>query len=372
MKVILVCDGLYPLQIGGMQKHSTLLARYLLRQGVELTLVHPHRNEEVQPLFAEEVAQPKLMAVQWPDSPLFPGHYLWNNYRYSAKVRKLLVDSRHAPATIYVQGFSGWKLISDPLPGFPVLLNLHGLEMFQVLHGRKNNMQATMLRKPARRLMRRAQGVVSLGGKLTNIISKEAPGVRIFTIPVGIEESWCETAYRRTGTKRNFLFVGRYEWRKGIELLYDVLPGILEASPKAHFRFIGEVPANLQIVHERVFYEGSLRDEALIREFYTMSDVLICPSWSEGMPTVIHEAMGSNLAVIASDVGGVSLQVDETNGFLVTPGDTTAIKAAILACCKVDVENLDLLRIRSRDKVRDFYWPKVAKLTIDALLSLKP
>jgi glycosyltransferase involved in cell wall biosynthesis len=371
MKAILVCDGLFPLQIGGMQKHSTLLARYLLRAGVDLTLVHPHRDDEVQALFAEEASQPRLIAVPWPSSLPVPGHYLLSNYRYSVRVRTALLRFGHAPAPVYVQGFSGWKLISDPLPGFPVLLNFHGLEMFQRLQGARNRLQAGMLRQPARMLMRKAQGVVSLGGKLADIIRREAPAARVFTLPVGIEESWCETPFRNSGTKRNFLFVGRYEWRKGIELLQEVLPRALEVSPEAHFRFVGDIPVQLQIRDRRVQYEGAVRDEQRIREYYNAADVLLCPSWSEGMPTVIHEGMASGLAVIATDVGGVAEQVDESNGFLLRPGDATALEAAILACCGADAGNLDKFRLRSREKVRQFFWPRVARLTLEALESLQ-
>lgn len=370
MKAILVCDGLFPLQIGGMQKHTTLLARYLLRAGVELTLVHPHRNEDVQPLFAEEALKPVLIAVAWPASPPFPGHYLWKNYRFSALVRQALLDSGHPPAPVYVQGFAGWKLISDPLPGFPVLLNFHGLEMFQLLQGSRNRVQAAMLRQPARMLLRKARGVVSLGGKLADIIRKEAPSARIFTLPVGIEAAWCETPFRNCTDRRHFLFVGRYEWRKGIELLLEVIPRVLEVSPEAHFRFIGDVPAQLQLKDTRVRYEGPLRDEKVIQELYAASDVLLCPSWSEGMPTVIHEAMASGLAIIASDVGGVAEQVDESNGLLMKPGDTIALEAAILACCRSEAGNLDQLRQRSREKVQQFFWPRVAKLTLEALQTL--
>jgi glycosyltransferase involved in cell wall biosynthesis len=228
-------------------------------------------------------------------------------------------------------------------------------------------LQAAMLRQPARSLMRKAAGVVSLGGKLADIIRREAPDARIFALPVGIEAAWCETPFRPSAEKRHFLFVGRYEWRKGIELLHEAIPRVLAVSPEANFRFIGDIPTRLQIKDLRVHYEGPLRDEILIRKLYNAADVLLCPSWSEGMPTVIHEAMASGLAVIASDVGGIAEQVDDSNGFLMQPGDATALEAAILACCGSEGGNLDLLRKQSREKVQRFLWPRVAQLTLEAL-----
>ena len=52
----------------------------------------------------------------------------------------------------------------------------------------------------------------------------------------------------------------------------------------------------------------------------------MCPSYSEGMPNVIMEAMSRGLAIIATDVGAVSKLVDEENGWLINPRGLEKLK----------------------------------------------
>jgi glycosyltransferase involved in cell wall biosynthesis len=70
-------------------------------------------------------------------------------------------------------------------------------------------------------------------------------------------------------------------------------------------------------------------------------------------------------------VGGVAEQVDDIIGFLIQPGDSIGLDAAILACCRATESSLDTLRLRSREKVSEFFWPRVAALTLEALQELK-
>ena len=46
-------------------------------------------------------------------------------------------------------------------------------------------------------------------------------------------------------------------------------------------------------------------------------DILICPSYSEGMPNVILEGMSRGLAIITTDVGANELLVSNENGKLI-------------------------------------------------------
>jgi len=56
------------------------------------------------------------------------------------------------------------------------------------------------------------------------------------------------------------------------------------------------------------------------------------PSYSEGMPTVIHGRNASGLAIIASDVGAVSEQVSAPNGILVKPGNKEELEQHYYRC----------------------------------------
>jgi glycosyltransferase involved in cell wall biosynthesis len=64
---------------------------------------------------------------------------------------------------------------------------------------------------------------------------------------------------------------------------------------------------------------------------YQKADLLILPSYEEGLPYVIIEAMASGLPIISTPVGGIPEVIKEgINGFLINPGDYEALANRII------------------------------------------
>ena len=79
-------------------------------------------------------------------------------------------------------------------------------------------------------------------------------------------------------------------------------------------------------VHFNGFVSGDLKKELLSR-----SDVFVLPSYNEGLPISILEAMSYGCAIISTPVGGIP-EVVKDNGVLVQPGDIEGIAAAVARC----------------------------------------
>jgi glycosyltransferase involved in cell wall biosynthesis len=371
--VVLITDGLFPLSIGGMQKHSVRLAAYMADAGARVLLFHPHESADTGQLFTPaQNRNINSFYVPWPAMPSLPGHYILRNYLYSKAVHERLQKEHLKPQVIYAQGLSGWYSITHGLTKTPVVLNLHGMEMFQVLRGVRNQLNGWLLRLPAGKLMKRAAAVVSLGGKLSEIIRKEAPGQTILELPVGIDVSWLEAPWAsKTDGVREVLFVGRYEWRKGIDLLNQVMPAVLAAlKDRVKFSFIGDIPDTHRMNHPDIHYYGALRDEQKIRSIYRNADLLVCPSYSEGMPTVILEAMACGLPVVATNVGAVSLLVSDSTGKLIEPGREDQLLRALTALLEAPADVLESMKVAAATKAKSFSWEKVARSTLDSLKHL--
>jgi glycosyltransferase involved in cell wall biosynthesis len=76
----------------------------------------------------------------------------------------------------------------------------------------------------------------------------------------------------------------------------------------------------------RVHFLGWISDPSRLAAIYNAAECLALPSWSEGFPTVVGEAMACGTPVLASRVGGVSeLVVPDRTGWLVEPGDDDAL-----------------------------------------------
>lgn len=81
---------------------------------------------------------------------------------------------------------------------------------------------------------------------------------------------------------------------------------------------------------EDVIFTGYLPPE-LLPKAYKMADVVVLPSKMEGFGLAITEAMASGRPVVAYNVGGVSVQIEDgVNGFLVPPGDIEAFADRII------------------------------------------
>jgi len=78
---------------------------------------------------------------------------------------------------------------------------------------------------------------------------------------------------------------------------------------------------------ERVVFVGHLND---VHAYYSLADVVVVPSHSEGSPNVVLEAMAAGKPIVATKVGGIpELVTDGENGLLVPPGDHVEMAKAI-------------------------------------------
>ncbi|MEM6805420.1 MAG: glycosyltransferase family 4 protein, partial [Bacteroidota bacterium] len=305
----------------------------------------------------------RSFVIPWPKLIPLPGHYLRASYQYSSSLYQKFIQHSLDADFIYAKGFAAWRLQKERAKGLktaPLGIKFHGYEMFQVAANWKVKLQQYLLKGPARWNSQEADFVFSYGGKITDIIMKLGiPRDKILEFATGIEADWLTKEVSPPRERKSFVFLGRYERRKGIEELMQILPNLLEEH-KVDVHFIGPIPNHLQFSHPQVQYHGKLMEKEKIQHILRRSDVLLCPSHSEGMPNVIMEAMASGLYIIASDVGACSTLVSEENGKLIRPIHTEDLKAAIEEVIRMDDAELMKKKQNSLEKVRDrFLWPEI-------------
>jgi colanic acid/amylovoran biosynthesis glycosyltransferase len=125
------------------------------------------------------------------------------------------------------------------------------------------------------------------------------------------------------------LFVGRLAEVKGVAVLLEALAEVAKVHPDVHLTLVGDGPERdrfEQLVGQRgiddlVTFAG-YRSQGEVARHLAETDVFVLPSFAEGVPVTLMEALGAAVPVVATQVGGVSELVDQgVNGFVVRPGD---------------------------------------------------
>lgn len=356
-----------PYVTGGMQRHSYFIAKYLARNRVFVDLYHTWANKEFDikklDCFSEEEKQfINQYVVEFPSLGKFPGHYMRESYEYSRRIFE--VFKKHNDVDfVYVKGFSGWKLLEEKSKGMklpPIGIKFHGLNMFQRLPNFKSRIEAWMLRPPVIYNIKHADYVFSYGGKITEIT--KSIGVnenKIIEIPTGIDVEWLNEPKPSINKVNKFIFIGRYERLKGVEELHDALKLLINKSA-FEFHFIGPMPERIKIKHPAVIYHGTITDQEKIKLLLDAADCLVCPSYSEGMPNVIIEAMSRGKAIIATDVGAVNNLVSEKNGFLIEACSVAAIEKAIADFVSLSNAKIDAMKIYSYEFTKqNLIWDEI-------------
>ncbi len=136
--------------------------------------------------------------------------------------------------------------------------------------------------------------------------------------------------YAQKSDNIKFIFVGWLEKEKGI---LEILESLQELNKKEYnffFTFIGDGRVKKYAkefiaengLEKRVEFMGWLSNNKL-SEYYKNADIFVLPSWAEGMPNALIEALSSGLAVITTDVGMIPNYLSNNENSLILPPRST-------------------------------------------------
>jgi len=161
------------------------------------------------------------------------------------------------------------------------------------------------------------------------------------------------------------LFLGWIIPQKGVYDIVEVIPRVAERFPEVMFLFAGnkEVAKLTALLEERSLTRnarvlGWVAGEEKLN-LLSASRLLLLPTYSEGIPNVILEAMASGLPAVTTAVGGIpSVFTEGENGYYVVPGDTNQLASTVIRLLQDDAECERLSRL-TRQKVQRFYDSEV-------------
>ncbi|HTV53605.1 MAG TPA: glycosyltransferase family 4 protein, partial [Terriglobia bacterium] len=197
-------------------------------------------------------------------------------------------------------------------------------------------------------VMERAGGIRACSQAIVNTI-EESYGValrhdRLAIIPLGMEDRSHGADLRRADDFVDILFTGRFERRKGIDVLFEAIPALCLRHPKVRFIMAGEealMPGGLSLrerfreslaaapFRDRVVLAGKVSDEELER-YLARCDIYVAPSRYESFGLVFLEAMMFGKPAIGCRAGGMPEVIEDgVTGLLAEPGDAGSLIAAL-------------------------------------------
>ncbi len=215
--------------------------------------------------------------------------------------------------------------------GAPVVWHVHGAEMhrFYAAHGTRG-------RARIRHQLEAAARVVVLSRSWRDFVQDIAPRARVEIVVNHVQLPPVQDC-RRPHAGLTVLFLGMLGQRKGI---YDLLPAFKGVAQHVDgVRLLvggnGEVEQTAQMVRElgltdTVEVLGWVSGEAK-RALLAQADVFVLPSYNEGLPVSVLEAMSYGVPVISTRVGGIPELVREgVDGYLIDAGDRAALEDRML------------------------------------------
>lgn len=215
--------------------------------------------------------------------------------------------------------------------GVPVIFHLHGGEFRQFVETRLSPRRRTKLLQT----MARCQQIYCLNQEIAHWLGDWLPEipVKVMENPIDLPQ----TVVRDTARAPVLLFAGRIEREKGVFDLLEAFTFLRQDFPEMRMVFCGVGSATTELIKQaaelglsqHIDFPGWVGGDTKL-QFFCTARVFVLPSYAEGMPVSVLEAMACRTPVVASRVGGAPELLGEGKyGFLFTAGNIEELGQAI-------------------------------------------
>lgn len=233
------------------------------------------------------------------------------------------------------------------------VIHLHGSE-FKKWYDEKHDSRKQL---KVRKLLKETSVMVVLGKEWEKRIKEIEPEAKTIIVNNTVKLSDENVEFKKE--KFNVLFLGVLIKRKGVHDLLSAISILKEKNMLNNVIFTiagtGDEKENLEKqattleINKYVNFFGWVNDKEK-RTLLADSQLLVLPSYNEGLPMAILEGISVGLPVIATDVGDISEAViNEKNGYLIEPGDIKKLAYYLEKIILADEESWKSLSKNSKE-----------------------
>jgi glycosyltransferase involved in cell wall biosynthesis len=233
-----------------------------------------------------------------------------------------------------------------------------------------------------RETMQQADAVITVSEELRqNAIAQGVAAEKVTAIRNG-----CDTAIFHPGDRdaarmqlgcgvagELIVYAGNLLATKGLGELLEAFVVLAKSRPQLRLALVGQGPygdtlkrrAAMENVSDRVMLPGRC-DAAGIARWMRAADIFCLPSYSEGCPNVVVEALACGRPIVGTDVGGIPELVKEGCGLLAPPRDAAALRVALVTALSKSWDSAEIARTSTRS------WELVAEETLAVIRRVRP
>lgn len=325
----------FPPNCAGIGYHVYHLSRRLVTRGHKVVVIT--RGSWKSKWHREFIEGIEVYRVWY--MPTYPFHIKLHTVSVNRLLQQLQIDfdvvHLHSPLVPYVKRLA------------PYVATQHGTTISDINRRKTRDLYSLglkVLRYPLiaidRRISRNASTVLAIsrgcGEELRQIYGVCAK--KIVVIPNGVDTDFFTPAEKPTIGEPCVLYTGRLDARKGVEDLVPCATYVCREKPKARFVVTGDGPLASDMkrkVHtanlDANFQFTGFVFRGVLLQHYREASVFVLPSYYEGLPTSLLEAMSCGIPSVATDIEGNSEVItDGETGLLVPPRNPRLLAEAIL------------------------------------------
>jgi len=195
-----------------------------------------------------------------------------------------------------------------------------------------------------------AHGAIIISNEIEKeLLSIRFPQKKITKIPNTVDTNKYFPKIKQNGDQPLAInFIGRLHQKKGVEILIKAIKKLKDKSLDFRVSIVGDgnLRKDLTMLVKDLKLEGTISFTGIQKEplpFYQQADIIAMPSYAEGLPLVLLEAMACKSSIVATEIGGItdviikkdSAKITEKNfcicenGILVLPGDIEGLSNAL-------------------------------------------
>lgn len=338
---LLVLSPLYPPRTGGLENHAEQFNRHLAAAGYTIVTWTP-RLTPAAALY--EQPHPNLTIIRFPAWEIianYPLPKLWQPafWQQFWRIKNMPADLVISRTRFFITSPLAWLLAC--WKGIPWLHIEHGSGFIELNNPITNTIARLFDKSFGHLIFKRADIVVANSRAAAQFVQRLVPGRAVKVIYRGVETTELlaippDQAIRTQHPNRILIaYIGRLIDGKGVrDLLYAfvALPTyaaqLLLIGTGPHERALRQLAAQLHLTARVTFYGDTPWPEAIAR--MKASDIVVNPSYTEGLPTAVIEAALCQRAIVATAVGGTPEIIRHgQSGYLVPPKAPTALQEAL-------------------------------------------